>query len=54
MIDAVNRKYDLETFELEKYVKHHIAGTRRMFKDYWHPKDDEKARPWKEEGNHPI
>jgi len=54
MIDAVEKKFDLEEFALEPYVKHHIAGTRRMFKDYWHPKDNENPRPWTEKGNHPI
>jgi len=54
MIDAVDRRFDLESFKLEPYVKHHIAGTRRMFKDYWHPKDDEAPKPWVAKGNHPI
>jgi len=54
MNDAVEAKYDLQHMELKGYIKHWIAGTRRMFKDYWHPKDDERPGEWVEKGNHPI
>jgi len=54
MLDVAVKGYDMKSFELGEYVKHHIAGTRRMFNEHWHPKDDEKPKPWIAGGNHPI
>jgi len=54
MNDAVEAKYDLQNMELKGYIKHHIAGTRRMWDGAWHPKDNERPKAWVAGGNHPI
>jgi len=46
MLDVAEKGYDLKAFELEPYVKHWIAGTRRMWDGAWHPKDGHKPKKW--------
>lgn len=46
--------FRVQSFPIEKYIEHLKAGTRRMYKGKWNPKQDEEAGAWKKEGNWPI
>jgi len=54
MNDAVKAGYDLKSMKLEGYIKHWKAGTRRLFKGHWHPKDNLKPSSWNPDRNYPI
>lgn len=47
MLSAVRRGYDLESFPIEEYVKHKIAGTRGRFGGNWSPKTRQRMEPYK-------
>jgi glycosyltransferase involved in cell wall biosynthesis len=46
--------YTLSDFNLKPYIKHYIAGTRRMYNGYWHPKETDKPGEWRENASYPI
>ncbi len=54
MLDVETKEYDLKAFELKGYVKHWIAGTRRMWDGAWHPKDNKRPKKWIANQNLPI
>lgn len=46
MREATAKGYDLESFPIEKYVKHLVAGTRRMWDGHWNPRGRKPLKPW--------
>lgn len=54
MFDAIVKGYTLCDFKLEPYIKHWIAGTRRMFSGHWKPKDTDTPNPWQKDKTFPI
>jgi glycosyltransferase involved in cell wall biosynthesis len=48
------RGHQVEAFPIFDYVRHLIAGTRRLYNGRWNPKDDEKPREWNEKANYAI
>jgi len=54
MYAAFKANYTLSDFNLKPYIKHCIAGTRRMYNGYWHPKETDKPSEWKEKATYPI
>jgi len=54
MIAAAKAGLSFYDFDLEPYIKHWVAGTRRMFKGKWNPKEDERKLAWIEDRSYPI
>lgn len=54
MLSVAEKGYGLRDFLIEKYVKHWIAGTRRMYGGKWNPHTKERPGMWKANDNHPI
>jgi hypothetical protein len=54
MREAQKQSLHVASFPIEDYVEHLKAGTRRMYRGKWNPKEGERARPWEREGNWPI
>jgi len=52
MRSALARGYQLKDFPVQRYVKHLVAGTRRMFHGNWKPRGAAKA--WKAKDQYPI
>jgi len=54
MRSALMRGFKLQDFIVQTYVKHLVAGTRRMFNGNWRPKTAIKPKLWKENEQYPI
>lgn len=55
MRSAVKKGYDLEPFPiLKNHITHLVAGTRRMYKGHWHPKESQKPSAWNKKHTFPI
>jgi glycosyltransferase involved in cell wall biosynthesis len=54
MREAQKQGLHVASFPIEDYIEHLKAGTRRMYRGKWNPKEGERARPWEREGNWPI
>lgn len=52
MRTALESGYQLKDFPVQRYVKHLVAGTRRMFHGNWKP--DGAMRAWKAGDHYPI
>lgn len=51
---ALARNFELRDFPVQKYVRHLIAGTRRMFHGHWKPGATIKAKTWRVDEHYPI
>jgi len=55
MYEAHKRGYALIDFNLQPYIKHLIAGTRRMYKGHWYDGDSNfQYTPWDAKKTYPI
>lgn len=54
MRSALAKGFQLQDFPVQHYVKHLIAGTRRMFGGHWRPGATVKPKTWKANKNYPI
>ena len=54
MRDANKRGLEVVPFYLAPYVKHLVAGTRRMWKGHWYPGSKPKLQEWKDGEKYPI
>lgn len=54
MIDAEAAGYVVKDYPVFDYVKHLVAGTRRMYGGRWNPETLEKPSEWRAKDNHPI
>jgi len=54
MRSALAQGFELQDFPVQNYVKHLIAGTRRMFQGNWRPGATAKARAWRSDEHYPI
>ncbi len=54
MIDAEAAGYVVKDYPVFDYVKHLVAGTRRMYGGRWNPETLEKPGEWRARDNHPI
>jgi glycosyltransferase involved in cell wall biosynthesis len=54
MRDAHKQDIRVVPFYLEPYVRHLVAGTRRMWKGHWFPGNKPKLEGWNEERHYPI
>lgn len=54
MRDAKIAGIDVKPFHLEPYVKHLVAGTRRMWNGHWYPKDKKQINEWVKDSQYPI
>ena len=50
---TVTKGYDLESFPIAKYIKHLVAGTRRMWRGDWNP-GKRRPNPWSADARHKI
>ncbi|MHA1961889.1 MAG: glycosyltransferase family 2 protein [Candidatus Thorarchaeota archaeon] len=54
MRDAKRRGLEVVSFETKKYVKHLVAGTRRMWRGHWYPGERKPERQWDKDSAFPI
>lgn len=54
MREANKRNMRIESFPIDRYVTHLVAGTRRMYQGRWNPKKGEKPGRWNDDRNWPI
>jgi hypothetical protein len=54
MIDAETAGYLVKDYPVFEYVKHLVAGTRRMYGGRWNPETAERPGEWRAKDNHPI
>ena len=52
MRSALAKGFQLQGFPVQRYVKHLVAGTRRMFHGNWKPRG--AVRAWKANDRYPI
>ncbi len=51
---ACENNMSVENFQTSQYMKHHEAGTRRMFHGNWHPGDKDNPGRWDAKQRFPI
>lgn len=51
---AVKLGYKLIPFNIQQYIKHMVAGTRRLYGGAWDVKQKPPTSEWKSGGNYPI
>jgi len=54
MRDAKKRGLELVSFKPTSYVKHLIAGTRRMWQGHWFPGEKKPMSQWEKDSSYPI
>ena len=54
MVRALQSGYHIQSFPVEDYVEHLIAGTRRMYKGRWDPRPGEDGIGWRKDLKYPI
>jgi len=54
MREATAKRYDLESFPIARYIKHLVAGTRRMWDGNWNPKGHNTIKPWSAKDHYKI
>lgn len=54
MLDADAAGFIVKDYPVFEYVKHLVAGTRRMYGGRWNPETLEKPGEWRAKDNHPI
>jgi glycosyltransferase involved in cell wall biosynthesis len=54
MLAAEKAKYKVKNFPVKDYIKHLVAGTRRMWDGQWDIKDKPKVREWQANVNFPL
>lgn len=54
MRDAKRKGFKVQSFPISQYVRHLEAGTRRMYKGKWNPRQNEEAEKWEREKSYPI
>ena len=54
MRTALESGYQLKDFPVQRYVKHLVAGTRRMFGGHWRSGATVKSRAWRANDQYPI
>lgn len=54
MLGAKNKGLELVSYKPTSYVKHLIAGTRRMWQGHWFPGEKKPTSQWKKDSSYPI
>jgi len=56
MTSAAEAGYEVEDFPIQKYIRHLIAGTRRLYRGHWDPRKTKSMRigPWNPKAQYKI